>query len=396
MAKAVFDVGIASETKQFEQGIRTGMVEPLEDAEQALTDLGKNKGPEQLERDLEDAQDQTENLRKEIKRTADQIEDDFRSSSKAAKRFGDDAGEATTEFKNEARQNFSEVTSSFKGDMDSITDLAQGTLGGIAGTLAGPLAFAAGGAAVGVGLIGSAIEGLVDSAEQTKERVTEKFREMAQAGLEEWSSAQAVIDRLTDIWGEHSEEVKRASDELGLAPETVAAAWAGSEQAIAQVESRYDTLLAKAKELEQTNEGEGRGAVIQLEHATQGLRSAMDEIDQAKTKATELADIENAYLKGVLESAQAASLEIDVMNNKLFTLPDGQQILIEADTGRATTDLEDFKGDLDGIAQRVTTTTLRVDEPDVDDIVRNLQRRLNYRSLSINVRAVLPNGEPVL
>src|SRR6476469_2247071 len=48
------------------------------------------------------------------------------------------ASERVGEFKDEARQNFGEITSSFSGSMDSITDLVQGTLGGLAGSMAGP------------------------------------------------------------------------------------------------------------------------------------------------------------------------------------------------------------------------------------------------------------------
>ena len=43
---AGYTVGINSETKAFKQGIDSGVIAPLEDAQRELIELGKSRGPE--------------------------------------------------------------------------------------------------------------------------------------------------------------------------------------------------------------------------------------------------------------------------------------------------------------------------------------------------------------
>jgi len=84
MAKGI-EIGVASDTKAFKQGVETGIIDPLDNAIMALTDLGNSKGPEELERSLDEASDATERLKSETKSTADAIDQEFRSSYKSLK-----------------------------------------------------------------------------------------------------------------------------------------------------------------------------------------------------------------------------------------------------------------------------------------------------------------------
>lgn len=92
------------------------------------------------------------------------------------------AGELTGEFRDEAMQNFSEVTSSFAGDMQSIGDLAQGTLGGLASGIGGPLGIALGAAAVGVGVLINKLSTAAEEAEALVTETAELANQIVEAG----------------------------------------------------------------------------------------------------------------------------------------------------------------------------------------------------------------------
>lgn len=217
-----FSVGVAADTRAFETAVKSGIIDPLDDAQDALDDLGKSgdKAGDGLSKSTKDAEQSLSKLGREAKDAGRDIEDGMRDGErsldkvgKAGKESGDDierglkdaqrqtartsddyrdmarkiqadsdrikasnreafdsAGSRTGEFKEEAVANFSEVSSSFAGDMTSIQDLAQGTLGGLA-TMAGPAGVAFGGLAVAVGLIGSALTQSGEDSDEFKEKI---------------------------------------------------------------------------------------------------------------------------------------------------------------------------------------------------------------------------------
>lgn len=390
MAKPPIEIGIASDGEAFRKGIKADVIAPLEDAEKALDDLGKSKGPDRLERELEVAQERTEDLRKETKRTAEAIDDEYRRSTNRAKDSFKGASDAAQEFTNETKQNLSEVVSSFDGDLSSIQDLAQGTLGGLASSLPGALGVAGAAGAVAVGLIGTAIEGLAGNAERMNERVTEQFRDMAQNGIDEWASAQSVIDRMTDAYSEHSADIKRISEELGIPAEVVVQAWAGVPDAIDLVNAKIDEARANVEKLANGNGEVANQLYLNLEAATAPLRDAIEITRQAEEKYREFAAWQDSYLRDVIEQAGTAQLEVDELGNQLYTLPDGQKVLIEVDTNRATTNIDSFKEDLDGIPETVSTRA-EIQTPDVGNVWNIMQNRLRgLGPLRINVEANLP------
>jgi len=394
MAKTPIEIGIAEDGEAFRKGLKADVIEPLEDAEEAITDLGKSKGPERLERELEVAQEQTKDLRKETRKTADEIAAAYRQSSAKAKDSFKGAGDAAEAFGDQSKAKFAEVASSFKGDMGSIQDLAQGTLGGIAGTLTGPFALAAGGAAIGVGLIGSAIQGLVADAEATKQRVGEKFKEMAQSGLDDWLSMQAVIARTDDILADHGDEVTKIADELNLPVETVLAAWAGMPHEMEVVKVKLSEMSAEVRDFAESMGQPSEIAeemYLNLETSTKPLRDAMRETEGAVDRYEERARVVNMMLRNMLADAGNIKQEIDDVGNELYTLSDGQQVIIEADTKQATLNLDKFREDLDGIADTVVFTRAEIETPNVASVWNQLQHDLNGRG-PLRVRAVADLG----
>lgn len=225
-----FSIGVAADTRAFESGVKAGIIDPVEDAQDALQDLGRagdkagdglsrgsrdgelslgklgragKEAGDDIDRGARDAGRALDRLGRDGKDAGDDLEQGLKGAQKQTRLTADDykamtakieaetakvkrqsqesfrgAGEGTAEFKDEALSNFSEVTSSFQGDMTSITDLAQGTFGGLA-SMGGPASLAFGGIAVAVGLIGQA---LVQSGEDSDE-FKQKIEDLAQTKL---------------------------------------------------------------------------------------------------------------------------------------------------------------------------------------------------------------------
>ncbi|HWL59290.1 MAG TPA: hypothetical protein VNQ48_00195 [Microbacteriaceae bacterium] len=407
MASKEFKIPIASETKAFEQGIRSGMIEPLEDAEQAITDLGTSKGPGKLEDAIEDAQDETVKLRKEIKRTAEDLEGAGRSGQAG---LGKVQG-ASQELSQEVGQNLGQAVSSFRGDIEDLGQVGQDTLGGLAATMAGTgpaglvgAAVVAAGAA-GLGLITAEMQRQQEEADKLRDRLSGAYQEAAEAGRNYLDVAQ-IIAEANDIMfnPERAEEWKRIQEDanaLGLDQQTLLQANVGDLDAQAVVLERISQLR---KEIEDTDHAPGAWRAIagqqealhqigEVEARYQGLNTVTEEY---QAKAETAMQITSELLLDAAADAGDLIEKVDELGNRLWEFPDGTKILIRADTGLATRDLDDFRGDLDGIDMTVTTARVEAQTPDVDQLVRNLQRRLNNTQLRIPVRAVLPSGEPVL
>src|SRR5690606_37256651 len=89
-----------------------------------------------------------------------------------------------------------------------------------------------------------------------------------------------------------------------------------------------------------------------------------DVVDDANSKFKE----QQAVLFGLIEDAGTATAQVDELGNTVYSLPDGTQILVSAETGQATTDVSTFKGDLDEIPSSVVTTVrVRVDPSEWDN-----------------------------
>lgn len=203
--KNQYEIGVGIDTGGFEKGVTNGLVKPLDKAADAFDDLEKAANSADLDKELIKAQKATDKLDDEL--------DDTRAALKrlgfAARDAGDDskrafgsAADNVEEFKNEAAQNFSEVTSSFDGSMESILDLAQGTLGGLASGISGPLGIALGVAAAGIGLV---VNGLIDGeekAEELREQAREFAIEAVNAGqsTDAWlSGAEQIVTRIQQL-----------------------------------------------------------------------------------------------------------------------------------------------------------------------------------------------------
>ncbi len=309
---------ILANTRQFTSEMSTAGAS-VDDVSSALDDMAKDgqKSGDKLEASFRD-------IAKSAK-TAEKATSNIGTTSK--KEFSK-ASEASSEFKGEALQNFSEVSSSFDGSMQGIGDLAQGTLGGVASSIPG-IGIAAGIAAAGIGAITSTLVALQDQAKAITDGIIGDFLDMGDA-LDE----QAVQTRVKEFL--KPENVKQAELLAELLHTTVskaALAMAGDFQAAgvtvedtvaaianAPGDVNYDTWIQLQNTVTATNKGLKLG-----KEAANDMRHAMDLKADSDLKAA--------------KATGAVTKEVDKLGNTIYHLPNGKDILVDADTGQATYDL---------------------------------------------------------
>ncbi|QDZ14761.1 hypothetical protein [Humibacter ginsenosidimutans] len=211
MASKGYTIAAAMDTRLFEQGVRMGIIKPVEDADDALEGLGKNKGADQLERELKDAQRATDKLGDDTRQATEQMQRDYQKAARAAKQADDDTGrsfelstrektklskETIHEIGDEAKQNAAETFSSFDGSAQSFVDGIQGTLGGLVASL-GPVGLAAGAAgALGIGLINGALGKADEDTQQFRQDVADLATDLIETGSKGQHSIGYIVDQL--------------------------------------------------------------------------------------------------------------------------------------------------------------------------------------------------------
>lgn len=328
------------------------------------------RGTKNVEDAFDDVADSLDDVARDGDRALGRLEQSFRDVARRARDTTKDvddvgqkgfrnAGEATAEFKSEALQNLSEVTSSFSGDLQSVADLAQGTFGGLAASLPGVLGAAGAGAAVGVGLITSAIV----AADEARQRLQERANDLAQAYIDAGTTAldaMTIASRTGEILtGDRRKEAEDLAKALGVDLSTAARALAGDQNALAVanriVADSEEEWMDLAQKSANYITGElGQAGKQRLEQLQQ-QRDKVRELNEVNGIATETFAAQQNVLRGLINDAASATKEVDDLGNELYTLPDGTQIMIDAETGQATTDVRNFKGDLDGVPEEITT-----------------------------------------
>ena len=374
MAGKGIEIGIASETKAFKQGVESGIIKPLDDAADKLDDLGKSKGPDKLEAGMKDAQKATEKLGKEVKTTADQIEREFRDSYKSVAKSSDDGMSAATEgvqdFKQEANQSAKETAASFDGSFESIIGMAQevsaNALSGFgpAGAVAG-LAAAAG--------IGLAVKGFedVDEAQKLAEASAaewaNKFIESGQRVVTSAQQTAGVIEIVTDP--EKLNEAKDAAEAWGVETETAILAISGNAPALQVVNDAVERLgvnaeKAKVEALALSTEMGGTGiAVLPVVRQFDDASARLAVLNDGMAEGSKRAQLASDSLFAMANGAEDAVEQVDELGNKVVTLPDKTQIFIDAQTGLASQNIDRFKGDLATVEEtKVVNLRMKVDE----------------------------------
>lgn len=195
-------VNIAADTRDFDRAVRSGMVEPVTDAQGALDDYttAADRSGDKLTGTFKDQQRSTEDLKRDIDTLNRTISEGSAPAYKRAQQAGEEFTHKSTEGMNEvkdsARSNAIEVGASFTGGFDQA-------LGGLQGFAAeflagfGPGGLVAGIAlAAGIGLVTQAIDGATQSTEAQQQAVADLAGEYLDAGRSGRRSFDAVSESI--------------------------------------------------------------------------------------------------------------------------------------------------------------------------------------------------------
>lgn len=327
-------IGVASETGAYEKGIRAGVVAPTEDAVDKLEQLGNTGGPEELEKSMGAAQSASHRLKKEIKETADTLDQDFRKGYRRLKESSDDgtrrAIAGMDNLKDESKQSLKETAASIRSvedGLDAVQEIAANAFVGF-----GPAGFLAGSiAATGIGLVTSAMQTAQQAAADTKRRITDMYRDAVEEGKAFIDEAQIQAAVIEIIFGENQDAYNQArldARNLGIDSQTVIRAMAGDQDALNQVLARTAELQGEyKKKLEDSNTPMQIRATLasgeseRLGEINQRYQTQKDIIDENKKKATEY-----------LASQEAAGEVIRANNKALADAPKEIPVTVRADT----------------------------------------------------------------
>lgn len=361
MARSPFEIGIASETKAFKQGIEAGVIAPLEDAVKQLRELGDDRNADKLERALKDAAKQTDKLADETRRASRAIEDDWRKTYAGTRRAADDGldamSERSREVGQEVRQNLGEgIANAARGDFEGLADVIGDTIGGATagiGGLGAAAATAAGG--VGLGLVIAAFNTIKEQEEAREQRAADWAQAYLEAGSTIISTAQ-IVAGVQEIAAdpERYKQAKQNAEDWGVTEQTAMRAIAGDATALEVVRRTLNERTAEANRLlaeQEVQVDANAGAAYDLADAVSRGASAFSTLTEDMASGQARAVTVSDALRQIVSDAGDVQEEVDGVGNKLYTLPDKTQVLINAETGIASSNISAFQGDLDGIAE---------------------------------------------
>lgn len=395
-----------------------------DDIKDSLRNMGYSA--KQAEEAIEDIGDEFKEIGRDGDRAADKLEDalrDVQRQSKKTEDAVDDIGgkgfgklkDGAQEVTQEVGQNLGEAVSSIRGDLTDLGQVGQDTLGGLAATLAGTgpagIVGAAGLAAgaVGLGLVTAEIQEQNERVQRLKEYFAEAWQAAVEGGKTYIDTA-TVIGEMNDIIfnPDRADEYKKIQEDvntLGLDRKTLLRAAAGDQEALNVVQERTNELLDENVEaVKRRDEGYEGGKPLaqliaeraELNKTNDTWREYGDINDENRQKAADAAATTSAYLLDVVAKSDAATSAVDDFGNTLITLPDGRQIVIDAETGQATQDVNQFKTDTDGVVNAldgsqinlIVQTALR----DAQNAVNNFIVTNEGRSFKLHGRVTVDSG----
>lgn len=373
MARA-HEIAIGADAKGFDQGIRDGVIKPLEQAEEALEDLAAaaddagrdgSRGVSRLEDALEDAQRRSKDL-------GDAVDD----AGDKARRGMQRAEEGVQGFKDEAMQSARETAASFDGSFESIADLGQEVAANAFADF-GPAGAAAGILVAGAtGVMVDAFNKVEEAADEARDSAFSLAYDVAGAlesagytsRIAEWTSDTEKYKQVTDlanVSGWQQVDVIDALASGGPKLDKLSAAFAAGGASTSVTVGRLWELEAVVKA---TNEGYISGA-------------------DAATLA-ERANYEYATSVGV------ATGETDALGNAIYRLPDETEVAVNAQTQTATEDIQRISGEIDRVPDSHSTTlTARAEIAQAQRDLDGFVARSSGKEIRIKTKIVSPGGE---
>lgn len=345
MASGRIQIAVGLETSDVKKGAKDAE-KALENLEDAVGDAGNGA------KDLDKIEDELKDVQAASKDTGDSIGRDIDDGFKKA-------GDGVDDFKQEADSTAREVAASFDGSAESIAggfqELAANAFGsfGPAGAVAGLAA------AAGIGLAVAGFEANAEAMEASEERIGEWAQVFIDAGGKAATAAQiagGMIAIATDP-KRYKEAAQNAKD-WGVDETTALRAMSGDATALEVVRRRLNERTDESNRLleeQETQVDSNAGVAYDLADAVDRGADAFSKLSGEMKAGKDRADTVSDGLKDMINDAEFATKEVDDLGNAVYTLPDESQIMIDAKTGQATTDISNFKGDVDEIPETVTT-----------------------------------------
>ncbi|WP_460002763.1 hypothetical protein [Microbacterium xylanilyticum] len=313
-----------------------------------------------------DGMDKLGNALKDAERQAKRTERAVDDIGEGGKRGFGKMGEAAQEVTQEVGQNLGEAVSSVRGNLADLGQVGQDTLGGLAATIAGTgpagiagaAALAAG--AVGLGLVTAEIEKQQQEADELKARLQAAYREASDAGRAYLDIAQIIANQQDLInnpdRADEYAKILETQKKTGLDMSTILKANAGDLGALAVVMGSVSDANKRATEA-------GDEFNVWTQRTSSGLQELNnywkltgDTARDANQQASDSVKFTTDLLLEQIQSAKDAGVEVDELGNKLVTLKTDHgdtKILIDAQTGQATLDVQKFGTDADGVIDHV-------------------------------------------
>ena len=361
-------------------GDASKFIRETEDVEQALekvsdslddmareTKKGADKADDAVDK-LADSFDEARRSVKKLEEAGDQAGDSVRKSMKHAE-------EGVDEFKSEAAQTAKESAASFDGSFESIGDVIQEVAAnafagfGPAGAAAG-IAVAAGAGVMieAITKVGEAFDAARESAFTMAYDVGGALTEAGvQARMAEWTSDTEKWKQVTDL--------------------SVASGWDQIDvlKALANGGDDLDRLsTAFAKNGAQSMLTQGR--LWELEAAIAGTKDGYMSGSQA-------AEVNAAALYDYAQSVGTATGETDALGNAIYALPDGTEVVVNAQTQRASENINAFQGKVNSVTGK--TVSVNADTSNATANLNGWINQNNGKTIKIYGKYISPAGSNV-
>lgn len=378
MAKGI-NIAIGADTRAYAVAVKKGMIDPTEEAAEALEDLSKN-GPRDLEKvegSLREAGEATEDVRREFSEMQKEIRELGR---KAKTDFGDKvkgatdvASEGMEELKDEGTGTAKELAASFDGSMESISggiqEVAANAFAGF-----GPAGAAAGiAAALGLGAITAELTKQQEEAEETKQALIDMYREAIDEGRNYLSEAQ-ILASLTDLLLDPAkqDEFRKKAAEINVDMLTYARAQAGS----------YEDLQIVIDAAKKADEERGSGAEVNSKQAQAAALEEKNALQRIIAENEVLIEQHDANKLGAEAVAQAREDSEKRQRDQIKQTRDTDQARYEAAARRY------------GVPLPTAVVPVTADTSAADRAMRDFTSR-TYR-LKVDIEGRLANGVRII
>lgn len=395
-----FSINAMLNASKWLRGVKD-MEDSLEDLEGALDDVSdevkkvdKGNGFKDLERSAEKAEDEMSDLEKRLRKVRDEAGDVGDKGKDGFRKLGD-AGE---EVSSELKQNLGETFSSFRGDLEDLPQIAQDVFGGLAGSvggLVGSFGLAAG--AAGIGLLIGAIQNLAAEEEARKERVGEwaaAYIDATNNIAGALNSLAAVEEIYTDT--EKYDKAAQAAKDWGVDVSVAVNAMAGDSTALAIAQESLEEKterVNKAMETTQVNaDGSAAGYAdlyAEVQRGADTLTNITGEMAEGAARAEDYAE----SLYQLATSTGQATGEVDDLGNAIITMPDGKQVVIDAATQKAYSNVDALEQNIQGVQGK--TVNVNADTSSATGALNNWITQNNGKQIKIYGKYITPAGSNV-